>query len=353
MRVLIADDDAMAARAVATVLLKAGYQAEVAPDGRKALDRLSADRFDVLLCDWMMPDIDGTVVVRQVHGAPGSKPLMILVSAITGAPARAHALRVGADDYLEKPLTRDGLLGAIKSGLAKRARPAKKEAVPALGRDDALLGTATWRSLRDTLHDVVVDATGVLFSCGGGAAEGTPPRGDAVRACLTMVDAHHMIEVVAGIFAAEPSAAALARVMLRDPAPSEATERELLGELCNNVLGALKTSLLREGYRFTLRLAEAAPAPCRADFVQSLATVSAHEFSAKGARLMVAIGARSSPSVVVTADQLRENMVVAENLFNDAGLLIMAAGNRLSESAAERIARHLPRRTVRICAAGG
>jgi CheY-like chemotaxis protein len=349
MRVLIADDDAGVARAVAALLVKEGHDAEVAPDGREALSRLAAHRFDVFLCDWMMPDIDGTAVVRQMQAAPGGKPLVIMVSAIAGAPARAHALRVGADDYLEKPLTRDALLGAIKGGLDKRARRATRAAPSPLGRGEALLATATWRSLRDSLHNVVVDATGVLFSSGGGPGEDAPARGEEVRACMTMVDTEHMIEVVAGVFTAEPSAAELVRVMLRDTAPNHETMRELLSELCNNVLGALKTSLLREGYRFTLQLGDHQAAPSRADFARSFSSVNAHEFNSKRVRLMAALGVRPVPVVAVASDQLSENMVLAESLFSDSGLLFVPAGTRLTSSAAERIARHLPKRTVRVC----
>ncbi len=94
-------------------------------------------------------------------------------------------------------------------------------------------------------------------------------------------------------------------------------------------------------------------APNRADFAQSVATLSAYEFSTQATRLTVAIGARPAPCVSVKADRLAENMVVVENLFNEASLLIVAAGTRFSSSAADRIARHLPNCTVRVTSANG
>src|SRR5438477_6955614 len=66
-KVLIADDEAAIANGLSAILTDAGYEVEVASDGQKALERLSADRFGVVLADLKMPKLDGIALLKSIR----------------------------------------------------------------------------------------------------------------------------------------------------------------------------------------------------------------------------------------------------------------------------------------------
>ena len=69
MRILIVEDEEHLADLVAEVLGREGYAAETAPDGRTALARALSEDYDLLVVDWMLPDLDGVQVVKRLRGA--------------------------------------------------------------------------------------------------------------------------------------------------------------------------------------------------------------------------------------------------------------------------------------------
>ncbi len=120
MWVLIADDDVLVARSTAAILSHAGYQVELAPNGRNAIERLTKEHFDLFICDWLMPDVDGTAVVRALRSSDKPTPAIILTSALHGPLPLQHAQRVGADGFLQKPASSQALLNAVRGAMAKR-----------------------------------------------------------------------------------------------------------------------------------------------------------------------------------------------------------------------------------------
>jgi CheY-like chemotaxis protein len=145
MWVLIADDDLLVARSTAAILTQAGYKVELAPDGRNAIERLTTEHFDLFLCDWLMPDVDGTAVVRALKASGKNTPAIILTSALHGPLPLQHAQRVGADGFLQKPASSQALLNAVRSAITKRqaAREAAAAALPPAPAPAAPDGVAT------------------------------------------------------------------------------------------------------------------------------------------------------------------------------------------------------------------
>lgn len=115
-RVLVVDDDEFMCRIYGRMLSRS-YEVVTAPGGQHALDVLEADQdFDVILCDMMMPDIDGPGLHEVLlERAPDICGRMIFCSG--GAYTdRAHEFsRRMADRFLEKPITREALLRTIGS----------------------------------------------------------------------------------------------------------------------------------------------------------------------------------------------------------------------------------------------
>jgi CheY-like chemotaxis protein len=103
LRVLLVDDNAVNRRVGQRLLEKEGYAVEVSEGGREALDYLSRARFDLVLMDVQMPDLDGLETTRALRLRGDSTPIVALTAnALVGD--RELCLGAGMNEYLTKPL---------------------------------------------------------------------------------------------------------------------------------------------------------------------------------------------------------------------------------------------------------
>ena len=111
--VLVAEDNPFIADLVKTGLDRAlrqrvangvRFRFENALDGRQALAKLAAQRFDLLIMDVMMPVLDGVQLLRLVRADARLKATKVLAMSAAGPEAEQAALRAGADFFLEKPI---------------------------------------------------------------------------------------------------------------------------------------------------------------------------------------------------------------------------------------------------------
>jgi two-component system phosphate regulon response regulator OmpR len=123
-RILVVDDDPRLAGMVSEYLGEAGFRVTVAADGRAGLERLARERFEALVLDLMLPDIDGLEVCRQVRASSsGAAEIPILMLTARGdAMDRVVGLELGADDYLPKPFEPRELLARLRAVLRRGRR---------------------------------------------------------------------------------------------------------------------------------------------------------------------------------------------------------------------------------------
>ena len=116
MRVLLAEDDTRLAAVLEQSLTEAGWQVEVVHDGRSAYGRALPDGlpYDVLVLDWMLPELDGVTVCRRLRDLGVTTPVLML-TARDEVRDRIHGLDAGADDYLSKPFDLDELLARMRA----------------------------------------------------------------------------------------------------------------------------------------------------------------------------------------------------------------------------------------------
>lgn len=132
--VLVADDDADQRHLLERLLRGAEgvrHHVTLVPDGRSALAALREHVFDVALLDLSMPGLDGLEVLEAVAGDP-VRPQVIFVSGVGTVAAATRAMKLGAYDFVEKPVDRDRLLALVwKAAEAHRvhARSERLEAV--------------------------------------------------------------------------------------------------------------------------------------------------------------------------------------------------------------------------------
>lgn len=113
-RVLVIDDDPLILEVLKTVLDLEEFEVDTAEDGEAGLRGLADQRPDVVVCDVMMPGIDGLEVCRRIKGDPGTADLpVVLLTARDRSEDRAAGEAAGCDAYLIKPFSPLHLIDVI------------------------------------------------------------------------------------------------------------------------------------------------------------------------------------------------------------------------------------------------
>ena len=146
--VLVVEDEAALATMLRYNLEKQGFRVEEAADGQEALTRIAETLPDLVLLDWMLPDMSGLEVCRQIRRRPNTRDLpVIMVTARTEDQDAVRGLNTGADDYITKPFSMEALLARMRALLRR------SNAVPAKGQL--------------TFHDIALDLSAHRVSRNG------------------------------------------------------------------------------------------------------------------------------------------------------------------------------------------
>jgi len=122
MRVLVVDDEARLADALARGLRAEGFSVDVAANGVDGLHMATEEQYDAVLLDVMLPGLSGYRVVERLRAAGNWVPVLML-SAKDGEYDQADGLDLGADDYLTKPFSYVVLLARLRALVRRGARP--------------------------------------------------------------------------------------------------------------------------------------------------------------------------------------------------------------------------------------
>jgi two-component system response regulator AtoC len=126
--VLIVDDEENIRRVLSMALQKEGYHTIAASGGHQALKLLDEARCDVMLSDMVMPDMNGLELLRRARERQ-PELLVVMMTAYGTIPAAVEAMRLGAVDFLTKPLEMDVLRKVIRNALRDRERGLKTPSV--------------------------------------------------------------------------------------------------------------------------------------------------------------------------------------------------------------------------------
>jgi DNA-binding response OmpR family regulator len=120
-RILVVEDDPSIRMGLEDTLIAKGYEVEVVGKGAEGAERAISGRYDLVVLDVMLPDIDGFEVCRRIRGSRGASRRMpiIMLSARGAELDRVRGLELGADDYVTKPFSLMELLARVASVLRR------------------------------------------------------------------------------------------------------------------------------------------------------------------------------------------------------------------------------------------
>jgi len=118
-KILVVDDDTKLLNMVRRTLSYEGFDVQTATNGQEALNKLAGQSFDVLVLDWLMPELNGIDVAEYLRDMDNSIPILMLTARDT-VQDRVKGLDSGADDYLVKPFAPAELLARLRA-LVRRA----------------------------------------------------------------------------------------------------------------------------------------------------------------------------------------------------------------------------------------
>jgi DNA-binding NtrC family response regulator len=141
IRLLVVDDDPSTLASLSRAFRMAGYEAVVCDNATRAIALLKSERFDLVFSDVVMPGKDGLAMLADVREAGISTPI-IMVSGQATVDMAVRATRLGAVDFLEKPISSDKLLLTVENALRMaRLEEENKQLRRRVGRHDLV-----WRS---------------------------------------------------------------------------------------------------------------------------------------------------------------------------------------------------------------
>jgi two-component system NtrC family sensor kinase len=117
MKVLIADDDPVSRRLLQSYLQKWGYDVTAAVNGADAWRLFEQDEFPVVVTDWMMPEMDGTDLIRRIRA--GQRPNYVYTILLTSRSQKedlVEGMEAGADDFVNKPFLGEELRVRLRAG---------------------------------------------------------------------------------------------------------------------------------------------------------------------------------------------------------------------------------------------
>lgn len=118
-RILVVDDEPSIGEALAMGLASQQFEVDVAVDGKTGLQLGGTGKYDVLIVDLCLPDMDGMEVIRKTLARyPGIAS--IVITANSSSESHREALQCGASDYLEKPFALDSIKAAVRRAVTYR-----------------------------------------------------------------------------------------------------------------------------------------------------------------------------------------------------------------------------------------
>ncbi|NIM18796.1 MAG: response regulator [Candidatus Latescibacteria bacterium] len=167
-KILIIDDDESIRKVLGFILEEAGYQVETSGSAQEGLDRISQGRPDLVLSDIKMPSMDGIALLKEIKRLDNSIPV-IMLTAFGTVETAVEAMKLGASDYLAKPISRDELKLTVQKTLKlqhlEKENEALKESLREKLRFENIVGlSAAMSNVFDIIRKIAPTDASVLIT---------------------------------------------------------------------------------------------------------------------------------------------------------------------------------------------
>ncbi|MGB0034732.1 MAG: sigma-54 dependent transcriptional regulator [Candidatus Acidiferrales bacterium] len=162
-QILIIDDDANTLASLARAFRLAGHEAAVCDNAQRALELAKAERFDLILSDVVMPGKDGIALLEDLKNIGVASPI-VMMSGQASIEMAVKATRLGATDFLEKPISTDKLLLTVENALRlTRLEEENRDLKRRLGRHHIIWASPAMREVMAQVDQVAASETRVCI----------------------------------------------------------------------------------------------------------------------------------------------------------------------------------------------
>jgi DNA-binding response OmpR family regulator len=324
IRVLVFDPESDQRAALAAELQRSGHEAVIAEDVDAACRALAHKRVDISLIGVRNDEVSALRALRQA-----SKSTYIIAVGHEISDHDVDAIYdAGADSDIRGPTDSRRVIGRVRAALRRWNRsPIGSEAAAEPFADepnDNLLGSVAWRNAA-ALIQIATSQTLALAVAVGNPARIRAPL--AQGSMIELTSARYRTELRIALAADQRSAQAIATHVLGSE--DDAAIMDVMNELANVFMGAIKTALTDEAIEFTsgIPAAHQGPLPVDPDAThQCTFALFVHD-----ARVAVRLMLCPIANGFVPVGELQEGMVLAQPVYSPRGVLLLEAGTRLSE----------------------
>jgi CheY-like chemotaxis protein len=346
MKVLLLEDVRSEREISARLLTAARHEVAVAADSKEAFEALRAHKVDVVVLDLGFAGGKGLEVLKSIRSQESTGHVYIIAQGGKSFATDIHAaFLAGADDFLRKPITREELLLRVEgpTRILKWAKPVSGTGGVVHDLDTAFDPTSmrTWREAATLLSTELGDMVGQAVAVDADQARPAWAIGAAIP--LSFVQEQAEMRVTVGVDRASLAGAGDLFLGMPDAAPE--LIRDAVREIANTLAGAVKRNGLTDGIELTvglpMDLSERPAAPeggAAASWVMRIGD--------KDIRLLVDVTVVQQKNNRVPVAQLKEGMVLRQDLKNEFGALLIPAGTRLTATTAARISKLMGDRYV-------
>ena len=136
--ILVMEDDVSVAKGLEMVLSEEGYDVNLAGTGELALEAFKQKRYDLLVADLRLPDIDGIEVIKKVKAEKPETEVIVITGYGTTATA-VEAMKLGAHDFLPKPFTEEQIKASVDDALKEHVAETAKALTQKAGTEEEKL----------------------------------------------------------------------------------------------------------------------------------------------------------------------------------------------------------------------
>jgi len=322
---------------LAALMTEAGHSVTSIKDEKAAAAALAPKNFQLAVFSVGQSDDAAIAAIRTLRGNQDLKQLHVVLLSQEGKDDYlVRAYDAGADSVLRRPLGLPVIMGqlrAVQRSISSLDSTSGGDADPQATPLDRVSHSKAWRGARQRLGEVAAKFLTMEIALSEAGAVSEPIE----QACtIALSNAEHQLEMRIALGTGAASGRRLA-VHLFGPEGNDLVP-DMLSELANIMMGNLKASLSAESFAFTVGL----PAPLdKAELIKAPVnythqTVFAMQMAE--ASVLVHLSVRSKANLFVPPGRLHEGMVLAKDVFNARGLLVVQSGTRLSLNMIEKIA---------------